>query len=142
MCYADITCGNGPGPMVENVTSSLKGGAIDDRANSTGKVKNIMTITIRGSYCGSSHDEAISSCSRESHCSSDDDCFSGECHDDISCTYSVRDIASLKDVSLNFKGVIVGSMLEDISSSTIIRAGLRYYLIGLGLCVIGWALLW
>jgi hypothetical protein len=148
MCYADIHCGNGPGEsalgssvvdgfVAAEISASFTSGN-DNAANGkpfVSGVKNAMTMTNRGSYCGSSYEKALMSCSPESHCSADDDCLSGRCFPDISCTYSGEDIQSDSD---NQDGSIVSSMLEDVASSAS-RNEFRkpYHGVWLGLAGIG-----
>lgn len=144
MCYADITCRNGPG---ESMISSL----MDTHTNSThgggklivSEVKNTMTMTNRGSYCGASFHEALSECSPETYCSTDDDCKSGACHSGISCIYSdendnkSHDSKSPDQNKTQEDGVVVSSMLEDTSSGIRFEIRLQYYLAALGLGIGG-----
>lgn len=137
MCYADIQCGNGPGESA--ISTSLFDEFIYDEINSTvgisgkpivSEVKNIMTMTNRGSYCGSSYQEALGNCSPDTHCSTDNDCISGFCFADISCTYSGEDIADVKKDGEKGESVIVSSMLEDAANFAS-RNEVRLHLIGL-----------
>jgi hypothetical protein len=140
MCYADIQCGNGPGESAVSV-SLLDEFVMDEiNNNSTGsfggrpivsEVKNIMTMTNRGSYCGSSYQEALGNCSPDMHCSTDDDCVSGLCYPEISCTYSGEDIAEAKKEDNEEESVIVSSMLNDVTSFAL-RNEVRLNLFGLG----------
>ena len=180
MCYADISCMNGPGPynvpeetvsheatetlnepsalgkfttdsteknvisLDESNTDSLDISSDTGKSNNsdsteakeyeengnTDKVvtvaeaKHIMTIT-RGSYCGISYVEALSTCAPSLHCSSDDDCILPEsCYSDISCTHSE---------DLMEENAIVSSMMEDVSSSWRRNTSLIHSLLGLSL---------
>jgi hypothetical protein len=166
MCYADISCGNGPGATLSDVSTvnvgdepvtssgstanegdepSTEAAAVDDGANAdstletndnsgtkvNSTITNIMTVTKRGSFCGTSYLAALANCSPDAHCSTDDDCTPGTtCFSGISCTYSTNiatgEIIGNEDV--------VSSVMEEYSGT--VRSGIGFCCL-IGLCMIG-----
>ena len=123
MCYAEISCKNGPGEQSgTNAINTPANESTGLKGNNSGKVtvhgvKSTMITSTRGSYCGISYKRALENCSPEAHCSTDDDCISGTCFPDISCTYSGDDLAPSGKNETGEEGLIVSSMMQDVTSS-------------------------
>ena len=116
MCYADISCRNGPGATTSEIEATEFKGSSNSGKVTVSEVNTAMITSTRGSYCGKSYKQALENCSPNAHCSTDDDCISGTCFSDISCTYS-GDVTSINGGNeTGDDGFIVSSMMQDVTS--------------------------